>query len=289
MSMQQITVIGTGHIGGSFALAVKAAGYGGRVVGCDRPEVLELARARNLIDEAVADPQKAIRGSDVVVLATPIGAIVDLIERIGPLLPATTLLTDTGSTKVQIVERARAVFGRSVGERFLGGHPMAGRERSGVEQATADLFRGACWIFTPLEGSGSSPLASEFMQLVRSTGAQTTLMNPSRHDQVCAWVSHLPQMLATALGVALLEEIGDDAQALGLRSRGLREMTRTAASPYSVWRDIALTNAENLHPALLRLEQHLAHLRENLKTRGLEEEFEKANEMRRRLEHSSRG
>ena len=289
MAIHQITVIGTGHIGGSFALAVKAAGYGGRVVGCDRPEVLDLARSRNLIDEAVADPQKATRGSDIVVLATPIGAIVDLIERIGPLLPATTLLTDTGSTKVQIVERARAVFGRSVGERFLGGHPMAGRERSGVEQATADLFRGACWIFTPLEGGGSSALASEFMQLVRSTGAQTTLMNPSRHDQVCAWVSHLPQMLATALGVALLEEIGDDAQALELRSRGLREMTRTAASPYSVWRDIALTNAENLHPALLRLEQHLAHLRENLKTRTLEEEFEKANEMRRRLEQSTRG
>jgi prephenate dehydrogenase len=165
---------------------------------------------------------------------------------------------------------------------------MAGRERSGVEEAVPDLFRGAYWIFTPVANSSQSPLIAEYLNLVSSTGAECITMNPSHHDKVCAWISHLPQMVATALGVALLEELGDDRQALGLRSRGLREMTRTAASPYSVWRDIAITNAENLHPALLRLEQHLAHLRENLKTRSLEEEFEKANEMRRRLEQWSK-
>lgn len=287
MAIRQITVIGVGHIGGSFALAIKAAGFGGRIVGCDRPEVLSTARARNIVDEAVPEPQAAIRGSEVVLLATPIGAIVDLIERIGPLLPPTALLTDTGSTKMQIVERARAVYGASVSERFLPGHPMAGRERSGVDQAAGDLFRGAYWIFTPVESSRPPTLMPEFMELVETTGARPTTMNASRHDEVCAWVSHLPQMVATALGVAMLEEVGDDRQALGLKSRGLREMTRTAASPYSVWRDIALTNAENLHRALLRLEQHLANLRENLKTRALEEEFEKANEMRRRLEQWS--
>jgi prephenate dehydrogenase len=286
MPIIQITVIGTGHIGGSFALAIRSGGFRGTIVGCDRPEVLHAAQTRGAIDSGIADPGMAVRGSDVVLLATPIGAIIDMIERIGPLLPPDTLLTDTGSTKLQIVERARAVFGQSAGQRFLPGHPMAGKERSGIEQATPDLFDGAYWIFTPMD-QRLHARSAEYMELVGTTGAQSITMDPARHDTVCAWTSHLPQMVATALGSALLEELGDDRQALGLKSRGLREMTRTAASPYSVWRDIALTNADNLQPALLRLEQHLAHLRENLKTRELEQAFERANEMRRRLERSN--
>ncbi len=286
MPVNQITIIGTGHIGGSFALGLRSGGFRGGIVGCDRPEVLEVAQARGAIDSGISEPQTAIRGSDVVLLATPIGAIIDMIERIGPLLPPESLLTDTGSTKLQIAERARAVFGQDAGRRFLPGHPMAGKERSGIEEAAPDLFRGAYWIFTPLEAQLDAR-AREYMELVETTGAQSVTMDAVRHDKVCAWTSHLPQMVATALGSVLLEELGDDSQALGLKSRGLREMTRTAASPYSVWRDIALTNSANLQPALLRLEQHLANLRENLKTRELEQEFEKANEMRRRLERSS--
>jgi prephenate dehydrogenase len=283
MALSQVTIVGTGLIGGSFGLAIKEAGFAGRIVGCDRAEVLQAAQARGAIDCGGGDPQQAVRGSDVVLLATPVGTIIDLIERLGPLVPPDTLLTDAGSTKLQIAERARAVFGPAAGKRFLPGHPMAGKERSGIARASADLFRSAPWIFTPLSPEPEGR-AAEFMDLVRSAGARTVSMAPARHDEVCAWISHLPQMLSTALAAALREEFASDQAPLQLGGRALQEMTRIAASPYSMWRDIALTNHGNLSAALLRLEQRLAHMRENLKTRELEREFEAGNDFRDKLE-----
>ena len=139
--IQQITIIGTGLIGGSFALAVKKHGFAGRIVGCDREPVLAQAKKAGVIDEAVADPVQASRGSQVVLLASPVGAILDLIERIGPTLGENALLTDVGSTKAEVAARAQSVFGPNAATtRFLPGHPMAGKERSGIEEADADLF-----------------------------------------------------------------------------------------------------------------------------------------------------
>src|SRR5262244_1104067 len=145
MSIQQITILGTGLIGGSLGLAFKRLGV--RVVGWDRSEVLEKAQQLQIFDKTSANPVEACRGSEVVVLATPVGGIIDLIERIGPLLPESTLLTDVGSTKLEILFRARSVFGDAVKKRFLGGHPMAGKERSGIEQSSADIFQFSTWIF----------------------------------------------------------------------------------------------------------------------------------------------
>ena len=280
-SIRQITIVGAGLIGGSFALAARQAGFRGRLIGCDRDPVLEQARRKGAIDAGCADPTKAARGSDLILLATPVGAIIDLIERIGPTAPAGSLLTDVGSTKVEIAARARAVFGQQAGQRFLPGHPMAGKEQGGMENADAALFRGAVWATTPL--GEPSPLAAEFLQLVAAMGARTVSMAPEQHDRICAWLSHLPQMLATALAAGLEEQFRSDPAALELAGPALREMTRTAASPYAMWRDIALTNRANLQEALLQLEQRLAHLRENLSTRELAAEFDLANSFRKAL------
>jgi len=146
MAFRQITIIGTGLIGGSLGLAVKAAGFGGKIVGCDRQAVLDRARPMRAIDLGTEDPVEAIQGSDLIVLATPVGAIIDLIERIGPLASPNALITDVGSTKKEIVDRARSVFGENAMRRFIGGHPMAGKEHGGLENAESRLFANAVWL-----------------------------------------------------------------------------------------------------------------------------------------------
>ena len=276
---QQITIIGVGLIGGSFALALKKRGYEGAIIGCDREAVLERAMSHGVLDRAFPRPEEAIRGSDLVLLATPVGAIVELIERLGPVIAPEVLISDTGSTKSEIVARARSVFGKQAAQRFLAGHPMAGKETGGIEFADAALFDNAAW-FLVSEGDATAPLpprGEDFCQLVKMVGARPVRIGSDRHDHLCAWISHLPQMISTALATALEDEFDDDPQLLSLGGRALREMTRIASSPYSMWRDIALTNTENIQEALLELEQRLAYLRENLRTASLREQFERAN------------
>jgi prephenate dehydrogenase len=196
-------------------------------------------------------------------------------------LPPDVLITDVGSTKKEIYDRARLVLGEAAPKRFLAGHPMAGKERSGIENADADLFQGAVWLVTPQPGQElAGGRIGEYLDLVRSTGARVLPIDVEEHDRVCGWVSHLPQMTAIALAAAIEDEFGDDDSLRAIGGRALREMTRVAASPYSMWRDVALTNTENLAEALQRLEQRLAHIRENLKTAELREEFEKGNKFR---------
>src|SRR6516164_6523614 len=130
MGIRRITIIGTGLMGGSLGLALKEYGFRGRIVGCDHPPVLERARSKGAIDEAITNPADAIRGSDLIVLATPVLAILDLITLIGPSLPKSTLVTDLGSTKVEVLKRAESILGERAPTQFLGGHPMAGKEQS---------------------------------------------------------------------------------------------------------------------------------------------------------------
>ena len=253
-------------------------GFSGTIVGCDKPEVLRLATERDVIDRAEADLERAVVGSDVIVFATPVGTILSQFEAIAPTLPPTTLITDTGSTKQKFVERARMVFGAEAGKRVLPGHPMAGKEFSGIEHADANLFQGAVWLITPIVADQQyTPLQEEFTALLGSIGARIVVLDPERHDLLCAWISHLPQMISTALTSVLHEELGDDEIVMQIGGRALREMTRIAHSPYSMWRDIALTNSQNLEDVMLRFEQQLTHLRENLRGPGLREMFESAN------------
>ena len=283
MAIRQITILGTGLIGGSLGLALRQRGFAGTIVGCDKPEMLDAALTRGAIDRGGTDIREATQSSDIVVFATPVGAILSLIERLAPTLPPGTLITDTGSTKQRIVERARLVFGAAAGVRVLPGHPMAGKEQSGIEHADAGLFRDAVWLVTPIGvNQPYTARQEEYIDLLQSIGAHVVAIDPERHDRLCAWISHLPQMIATALASMLHEEFGDDQVVMQIGGRALREMTRIAHSPYSMWRDIAMTNSQNMEEALLRFEQQLTCVRENLRGPGLRELFASASQFGRK-------
>jgi prephenate dehydrogenase len=282
MPIRQITIIGTGLIGGSFALSLRNSGFTGKIIGCDRAPVLRQARRVGAIDQGIADCVEACRGSQLVLLATPVGRIIELVEQLAPHLAGDVLVTDVGSTKQEISRRARKAFGGDTPSRFLPGHPMAGKEQAGIGSADRELFRGAVWFLTPFPrqrlDSGSAP---EYISWLKKMGAKVETLDAAEHDEICAWISHLPQMVSTALAAALVEEFGEGAPLVECGGRALAEMTRIAASPYSMWRDIALTNKSPLAQALTKLEQRLAHIRENLDRRELGEEFRRANRLRR--------
>ena len=288
---RRVLIVGTGLIGGSIGLALRAAAFSGEIVGTG-PTAKTLETAQNLgaIDRWHARDAAgaAAADADLIVLAGPVLSILDWMQRLAPALAPHQLVTDVGSTKVQIAELAAKLGYNQPGKaRFLPGHPMAGKESGGAALAEAALFQNAMWLFTPLDES-AHPLEAEWREWVAKFGARTMDLDPARHDEICAWVSHLPQMLSTALA-ALLEETfssdparRDEIAAIG--GRALRETTRLGASPYSMWRDIALSNTEPIAATLEALEQRLAHLRENLRAPGLKEEFRLANQFRSRRE-----
>jgi len=280
--IRQISIIGTGLIGGSVALALRKHGFDGKIVGCDLPSVWQRAMKMRVIDAGVSNPKDAVKGCDVVVLAAPVGVIVELARTLGPVLGASTLMTDVGSTKTAVMKAAVAGFGKNAGRRFLAGHPMAGKETAGIEGADARLFEDAAWFLTPFPGQNIlSGKCGEWVQWIEKMGAKVASMEAQQHDRLCAWISHLPQMISTGLAAALVEEFGDDLPLLEAGGRALREMTRISGSPYSMWRDIALTNKKHLSHALLQMEQKLAHIRENLGERELGVEFEVAHRLKK--------
>ena len=190
------------------------------------------------------------------------------------------LQTAVGSTKAAIARSAAALFNQPGRAHFLPGHPMAGKELGGAALADAELFQNATWLFTPI--TPATERAAEWRGWVERIGARVRDLDPVRHDELCAWVSHLPQMLSTALASVLEEQFADDAEIAGIGGRALRETTRLGASPYSMWRDVAMTNEQPIAATLQALEQRLAHLRENLRTPELREEFLAANRFRQR-------
>lgn len=286
--MKRVVIVGTGLIGASVGLALRAAAFDGLITGIDRnPLELSAALQAGAIDEGVTPGEEALAAccqADVVVLAVPVLAIMHWIDQLAPVLGPQTLVTDVGSTKLAICELARKLFTGERKAQFLPGHPMAGKESGGAALADATLFAGAVWLFTPLD-ERMSETAAEWRGWVTKMGARSMDLDAARHDRICAWVSHLPQMVSTAMAAmfedefAEAPEMADEFRAIG--GRALREMTRLGASPYSMWRDVALTNTKPLAATLFALEQRLAHMRENLKTPELREEFQKANEFRR--------
>jgi prephenate dehydrogenase len=204
-------------------------------------------------------------------------------ERLAPLLTPTQLVTDVGSVKRAISNRAEDLFGAANQAGFLPGHPMAGKEVGGAAQADGEIFANAVWLFTEFP---EHPLSADWRQWVERIGAKPMLIEAARHDEICAWVSHLPQMLATGLSALLEDRFGQAPDLRAIGGRALREMTRLGASPYSMWRDVAHTNSEAIAEALLEFEQRLAHIRENLKTPELRDEFERANQFRRAAQQS---
>lgn len=284
--IERIAILGTGLLGTSAGLALRAAGYSGSITGWNRsPEQAHKALEMGALDTVAADPVEAACDSDLVLLAAPVFAILDWMEQLAGLLGPEQLLTDVGSTKVQITETADRLFNRPGRAGFLPGHPMAGKERGGAALADANLFRDAVWLFTDSPDwkrtPESTPLAEEWRAWVARFGSRVIDLDATRHDELVAWVSHLPQFVATALAATLEDEVGRAPELKHVGGRGLREMTRLGSSPYSMWRDIALTNTDKVQAALLVLEQRLAHIRENLRTPELRSEFDKANRFRR--------
>lgn len=287
--IEQILIVGTGLIGASIGLALRNAGFTGEIAGFDA-SASELAQAHGAgaIDSFLRSRPETLDGArtaDVVVLAVPVLAIQDWMQMLSPVLGSHQLITDVGSTKVEIANRARTLFNREGTARFLPGHPMAGKESGGAALAEATLFQNATWLFTPLDDSARA-LEAEWRAWVTKFGARTLDLDAARHDEICAWVSHLPQFLSTALAALLEDTFGGDPKSreeiAAIGGRALRETTRLGASPYSMWRDVALSNTEPVAATLGAFEQRLAHLRENLRTPELREEFRLANEFRAR-------
>ncbi|MBA3916888.1 MAG: prephenate dehydrogenase [Acidobacteriales bacterium] len=304
-TIQSVAILGTGLIGTSIGLALRAQGFTGSITGWDKsPAEAEIARDRRAIDTVAQDPITAARLADCIILAMPVFGILDWIGKLAPILCEGQLVTDVGSTKQAVCARAAEFAPGFQHACFLPGHPMAGKEVHGATHADADLFKGAVWLFT--EGFDAVPIqdlahrrAKEWRQWVERFGCRTLDLDPAQHDKVCAWASHLPQMVGTALA-ALLEdtfpenssanatpaEETSESSASQLRAiggRAMHEMTRLGASPYSMWRDIAQTNEEPIAEALLALEQRLAQIRENLKQPDLRDQFQNANRFRSRF------
>ena len=282
----RILILGTGLIGASVGLALKAQVPESRVFGWDA-DLGELAKALELgaIDEALPSGEAVLVPAiaDIYLLATPVLPILDWMQKLAPVLNEQQLVTDVGSTKLEISELAVKLYNQAGRARFLPGHPMAGKESGGAALADAELFCGATWLFTPVNDKESA-LEDQWRALIAGMGAQIRDLDAERHDEVCAWVSHLPQMLSTALAALLQDTFSADPDGLAavqaIGGRALRETTRLGSSPYSMWRDVALTNTESIAQTLHALEQRLAHLRENLRTPELRDEFATANRFR---------
>jgi prephenate dehydrogenase len=277
---RRVAILGTGLIGGSFGLALQREFPAAVVIGYDRAEALARAKARGAITETAGDITSAVRGADLVYIALPIGATIDALPKIAVAAEPHALVTDSGGTKALICEHALKHF--HGGARFLGGHPMAGKEQSGIEHADADLFRGSRYALIATEDD-PDPRVHQFAASLRRIGAEPVWCDAETHDWAVGIVSHLPQLTSVALAHVVADETDETGLPLTLAGPGLADMLRLAGSPYDIWRDTCLTNRENIAHALDRLAQAIEYLRTRLTSKDLEQEFKTANEIYRAL------
>ena len=254
---ESVAIAGLGLIGGSIALGIRERWPGCRIAGVDRPAVLAHARSSNAIDR-MAGSLADVADAELIILAAPVGQNRQLLEEVARQAGPRTIITDVGGTKRDIVAVARALPRRVA---FVGGHPIGGAERGGFGFARPNLFVRRPWIFTPDSGADDETVQRLFA-FVRGLGAEPTTLDAERHDRVMAYVSHLPQLAATAL----MQVAGHGADAAGLRlsGKGLLDTTRLASSPASVWRDICSSNADLITRALDDLIAALTALRADL-------------------------
>ena len=282
-SFRRAAIVGTGLIGGSFALALRKHFPETEVVGWDKPQVLNQALERSAIQEAQADLPAALAGTDLIYIALPVGHTIELLPEIAQLAPRNALVTDACSTKRSVCAAAAEAF-REGGAHFLGGHPMAGKEISGIASADANLFRGSKYaLIRAAAKAADSPKTdarvANFVTLIEKFGAEPMWLPADVHDRAVAVISHLPQLLSVALAGVVRSQTDETGLPVTLAGRGLRDALRLAGSPYSIWRDIILTNSDNLEQMLDQMIQALEQVRSDLKTRALEEEFTEAGEL----------
>lgn len=285
----RVAIIGTGLIGASFALALQDAYPEISIVAYDKPEILQRVDARNLGWRPECEIGAAIRGADLIYIALPVGASIELLPAIAAQCDASALVTDAGSTKAAICRVAETDF--RFGAKFLGGHPIAGKEISGIENADAMLFRGTRYVLIGNEPENGPENEREkrknarendarvlrFTQILRTIGAEPVWCDADTHDWALAVVSQMPQLVAIALARVIADETDETGLPVSMSGRGLRDLLRIAGSPYDVWRDICLTNTDNIARSLDGVAQAIDFLRTHLTTRDLEQEFRAAN------------
>jgi prephenate dehydrogenase len=280
--IRRVAVIGTGLVGGSFALALRRHLPEAHVIGFDREAVLQRAKSAGAIHEGATEISAALRGADLIYVALTISSAMELLPDIARHAPSESLVTDACSTKRAICREAAKHFHKG-GARFLGGHPMAGRELQGIEAADADLFRGAKYALIGNEEDAQEPRIAAFLALLEKMQAHPVWLDAETHDWAVAIVSHLPQMAAIALAEVISAETDESGLPASLAGPGARDMLRLAGSPYAMWRDIAFTNSDNLSRALDRLSQAIDQLRTHLTARDLEHSFAEANRLHKSL------
>jgi len=279
---KHVCIVGCGLIGGSFALALRRAGFAGRITACGGSRSPSLAVERGVVDAVEESFERdEVCEADLIYLAAPIGGIIDFLRTRSKQIRPCATVTDAGSTKVEICRMAARLLPASV--TFIGGHPMAGAENTGVQYARADLFDHATYALMVGQGTDEAEF-DRFRSLVESLGARVLLTSPEAHDAAVALISHLPQLVASALASLLRPErdveVADRALARTLAATGWRDMTRLAGSAWSVWRDICLTNQPNISNTLGSLIAELQSLKDALDARDfnwLRELFAEAN------------
>ncbi|MDE3135606.1 MAG: prephenate dehydrogenase/arogenate dehydrogenase family protein [Acidobacteriota bacterium] len=284
---RRVAILGCGLIGGSFALALRRAFPEIAINGWDRDEVLARARERAAIDDGSTDLGAACREADLVYVALPVEVIVHRLPEIAAAAPAQALVTDAASTKTAVCERARLSFFPP--RLFLGGHPIAGRERGGIDHADPDLFRNATYVLIGQSGE-REPSGEEaedariprFIDVIHEIGAQPTWLDAAAHDRLFAFLSHLPQLASIALAETVLEGAGDAAATLA--GPGLADSLRLAGSPYELWEGICRTSPA-LDDALARLIATLERIRSGLATGALGDDFARAARLYTILRH----
>ena len=280
---KKITIIGVGLIGGSLGLALKEKKPNFKIVGIDKQEIIKKAIARGAIDEGTVNLEEGIKEADIVIIATPVKTILNILTQINPFLKKGCLVTDTGSTKQKIVQKADKVLSKDIF--FIGGHPMAGSEEYGIESANPHLFQDRTYILTPTKKSNSIAI-EKISSLIKMIDAKKLILDSLEHDRIVGTVSHLPQIMAVSLlnmisGLVQKENNNNYFKAIG---EGFKDMTRIASSPYKIWEDICDTNQENIVEMIQEFKSYLGVIEDKLKNNpnSLKEEFQTAKMSRKK-------
>lgn len=283
MDFKKVAIIGVGLIGGSFALSLKRSGFNGRIMGIGRrKENLIMAKEGGIIDEYSTQPSEGIIDADLILLSTPVGEFQRLLQDIKGNIKGGAIVTDVGSVKAEVVRKLEPLMPK--GASFVGSHPIAGRETSGIADASAELFTGARCIITPTENTDKGAL-ERILELWQSFSCRTALMAPEEHDWIFGCVSHMPHVIAYTLINTIMDL---DKDILPHSGPSLRDMTRIALSPPELWQEICSYNRENILKPLEHFTASLLHIKgliEESNWDALKEEFQKAQSGRSRLEY----
>jgi prephenate dehydrogenase len=285
-AIRSVAILGLGVIGGSLALAIRKSDPSITITGYAREKALEAARKRGIADRYTGSIAEAVRDADCVFICTPVNIILGMMPEIAAAVQKHAIVTDVGSTKEAICLYAKKLFKKN--GVFIGGHPMAGSEGSGIGYADALLFQNAVYVLCPQAEADAKPLAS----LVHSFGARVMMMKPAEHDRIAACISHVPQLAAVALMNATGKKNQTNGAYLQLAAGGFRDMTRIASSPYAMWNDILATNTKQIRLALSDLQAILFKYEQQLGDRDLgafERDFTKAKALRDRIPKNVKG